>query len=228
MYSKLTLADKPDSGKTAVLRYLTYLLLRHNTANICGIVYNNKFYPNYASFPWKHMFNNHVDFRIMLYFNQAQMSQGNTDSKKEYSICICTVGDKPLLINKNWDFAKSHLYTYFNSKETKIAKEADIFISPCHHTGVTFQQEQDEQKSNFSSKNNSLNLIYWFNVNGNNNFCKIINAVQIDKDLYDIAEKNNVFYSPKYPRTLSPAQELHDAQLATLIEDKIYKLSKLL
>lgn len=248
MYSKLTLFGKGHSGKTTTLRYLAYLLFKHNNRDLKQIIYLNDKVYHVINAPFTTIpacFTKHRnDFKIILIYNNKPMikSRGMVETnstQRGYSVCICTAGDDQNTILANWKFASYHKTIKAQDDNTKkiiIMKieEPNIFVSPCRTNGLTFIEEQNQQRMrtnpSINSGNKPINLHYWIRKGIDGLFKNLVGNTSLDKEVYEEAHEKKILYPTikKGPMVLTPAQHRFNAQLATLMEEKIYELANLL
>lgn len=225
MYSKLTLLGAQNSGKTMTLRYLVYLILKHNAGNINGIILKlpncsvPRWYPSFSAFPFGTAFVDTEDISIKIIIIDRE-------TNKEHSICVCTGGDTCNHIISNWKIASANKCISYNSSKRIDIQESDIFISACRDEEEVVTIEQFKQRGKLMSQNNSVNLLYWFKTGVLGTFDDVIKRTSIDTILFNEAE--NHIFSGKAPSKVTLTHKSYCAHYATLIEKKLYELSKLI
>lgn len=237
MLSKFTPFGKHDSGKTTVLRVLTYLLysradpayyvhFQRANQNGKGGIYNSP-----ASLPLSSIFkkigkDKSADWRIS--FNVLIPTEGVSRSVR---ISICTPGDVEEEIVKNWDFSWNN-YIYKLSPNEPTFIKPDFFISPCSD-GRAIEEEKLEQSWHIQN-GNRIDFLYWFRLPIEERLRELLSKINLKTDFNALLanlESYGVFDAGK--RKSSVAKMTHQNKidsitLALLIENKIFELANLL
>lgn len=229
MYSKLTLFGEQNSGKTTILKYLTYLMLKHNASNIVAYIdnaggnsknaYHSSVTPSMLNALYSTLFINaktSPDFNITLFIKKPH-------NNAVFSVCICTGGDICERIISNWKYATCQRCKDAQTSEDITINEADIFISACRNDEEVIDIEQLKQRSRIMDNDGTaINFLYWFKSCIDGKFNQVVRNTIIDEELFKDA--TNTIFKPNKKNT--PMR--YYAQYATLIEQKIENLSKLL
>jgi len=154
MIAKFTPFGDPNSGKTTMMRAVTYLLYSKADPNDY-VVFNDKYYQNSSQLSMQSiMQNKSTDFKIVFTYSS---------NERQKRVAIATKGDTRDLVHYNWDFftgREINRVPIQGFPKDKTWKKPDICISACHKTdGSRVQEEYEEHCYN---RDDLIRYIYWF------------------------------------------------------------------